>query len=59
MIEITVTTGNSQSITVGMWVELYDHRPWWIKAWHWIIRKKIQRRFQVVEPITSTSFTIR
>lgn len=57
--KITVTSGSSQSFTVGMWVEFADTRRWWVKLWHWIIGKKVQLRFEVVEPITSTSFTIR
>jgi hypothetical protein len=57
--KITVTSGSSQSLTVGMWIEIADTRRWWVKAWHWIIGKKIQTRFEIVEPCTATEFTIR
>lgn len=42
-----------------MWVEFADTRRWWVKLWHWIIHKKIQRRFKVTEAITATSFNVR
>lgn len=59
MTKITVTSASSQSLTVGMWVEFADTRRWWVKLWHWITRKKIQRRFQVVGHGTSTTATLR
>jgi hypothetical protein len=42
-----------------MWIEFFDHRPWWLKAWHWIIRKKIQRRFQITDTTCDTSFRVQ
>lgn len=58
MTQYTVTAAASSPVTVGMWIEFADTRRWWVKVWHWIIRKKIQHRFKVIEPITATSFTV-
>ena len=54
----TITTSQRHDLKVGDWILLSDERPWWLRLWHWIIRKKIERTM-IVTSVTSTTMTVR
>lgn len=56
----TITTATPLEIRVGARLRLTDLRPWYVKLWHWICRRKPpQLEYFVTDAHSSTSFTVQ
>lgn len=53
-----ITTAVDPGYAVGDKIRIIPYRPWWIRLWHWITRRKPEADDYVVTSVTSTSFTI-
>lgn len=57
---ITITTASGAQLAVGDRIRIADTRRWYVRVWHWIIRRpKPVLDYRVVEAKSETSFTVR